>query len=103
MGLRLLPPAPERLWTLNALEIPEGVDDLRLRAFLRDQHNIEIGAGMGPLAGRIWRIGLMGASADAGLVLQLLASLEHAFARQGRQTPAGAGTAAAVAALSAAS
>jgi alanine-glyoxylate transaminase/serine-glyoxylate transaminase/serine-pyruvate transaminase len=62
MGLGLLPPAGERLRTLNATRIPSGVDDAAVRKELRETFNIEIGAGMGPLAGKIWRIGLMGAA-----------------------------------------
>lgn len=45
---------------INAIKIPEGVDDARVRARLYDEHNIEIGAGLGPLKGKIWRVGLMG-------------------------------------------
>ena len=57
----LLPPAGERLWTLNAVKVPDGVDEAAVRRRLLDEFNIEIGAGLGPLAGRIWRVGLMGA------------------------------------------
>ena len=71
MGLSLLPPAGERLWTLNAVRVPAGVDEAAVRKTLLDAFNIEVGAGLGPLAGRIWRVGLMGASsiaADAAAV-----------------------------------
>jgi alanine-glyoxylate transaminase/serine-glyoxylate transaminase/serine-pyruvate transaminase len=45
---------------INAIRIPEGVDDARVRQRLYDEFNIEIGAGLGPLKGKIWRVGLMG-------------------------------------------
>ena len=45
---------------INAIKIPEGVDDAKVRARLYDEFNIEIGAGLGPLKGKIWRVGLMG-------------------------------------------
>jgi alanine-glyoxylate transaminase/serine-glyoxylate transaminase/serine-pyruvate transaminase len=45
---------------INAIRIPEGVDDVKTRQRLYDDWNIEIGAGLGPLSGKIWRVGLMG-------------------------------------------
>lgn len=45
---------------INAIRIPEGTDDARVRQRLYDEFNIEIGAGLGPLKGKIWRVGLMG-------------------------------------------
>jgi alanine-glyoxylate transaminase/serine-glyoxylate transaminase/serine-pyruvate transaminase len=63
LGLSLLPPAPERLWNLNAVRVPDGVDEASVRRALLLQRSIEIGAGLGPLAGRIWRVGLMGTGA----------------------------------------
>ncbi|MGZ9272875.1 MAG: hypothetical protein ACXW6T_27450, partial [Candidatus Binatia bacterium] len=45
---------------INAIKIPEGADDARVRARLYDDFNIEIGTGLGPLKGKIWRVGLMG-------------------------------------------
>lgn len=77
MGLSLLPPTGERLWTLNAVRVPEGVDEARVRSQLLQQFSIEIGAGLGPLAGRIWRIGLMGAGSTHSNVMLFLASLRH--------------------------
>ncbi|HUR35981.1 MAG TPA: alanine--glyoxylate aminotransferase family protein [Vicinamibacterales bacterium] len=88
LGLSVLPPDGERLWTLNAVRIPEGIDDAAVRRHLLDAFNIEIGAGLGPLAGKIWRVGLMGASSSPRLILLLVASLESAFARQGRHANA---------------
>ncbi|MGE3959459.1 MAG: alanine--glyoxylate aminotransferase family protein [Vicinamibacterales bacterium] len=86
LGLDVLPPAGERLWTLNAVKVPDGVDDAAVRKCLLDEFNIEIGAGLGPLAGKLWRIGLMGASSSPRLILLLASALEAAMARQGRTT-----------------
>jgi alanine-glyoxylate transaminase/serine-glyoxylate transaminase/serine-pyruvate transaminase len=82
-GLTVLPPEGERLWTLNAVTVPSGIDEATVRKHLLEAFNIEIGAGLGPLAGRIWRIGLMGASSAPRLVLLLTSALESALARQG--------------------
>ncbi len=74
MGLHLLPPPAERLWSLNAVVVPDGVDEAQVRRRLLEEFDIEIGAGLGPLAGRIWRVGLMGSgSTKANLSLFLSA------------------------------
>jgi alanine-glyoxylate transaminase/serine-glyoxylate transaminase/serine-pyruvate transaminase len=99
MGLSLLPPEAERLWTLNTVRLPAGVDEAAVRRTLLTGYNIEVGAGLGPLAGRIWRVGLMGASSTPQIVLQLLAAIEGALAGNGHRVPAGAGVAAASATL----
>jgi alanine-glyoxylate transaminase/serine-glyoxylate transaminase/serine-pyruvate transaminase len=82
LGLGLLPREGERLWTLNAIRVPEGVDEAAVRKQLLDEFNIEIGAGLGPLAGKIWRVGLMGASSSPRLIVLLRGALESALARQ---------------------
>jgi len=64
LGLSLLVPEDERLPQLNSVNLPEGVDDAACRARQLTEFNLEIGAGLGALAGKIWRIGLMGASAS---------------------------------------
>ncbi|MCK4344824.1 MAG: hypothetical protein KAX05_06005, partial [Bacteroidales bacterium] len=70
--------APEyRLPMLNAVRIPEGVDDIIVRRRLLDEYNIEIGAGLGAFAGKVWRIGLMGHSCDQNHVNMLLAALQQ--------------------------
>jgi alanine-glyoxylate transaminase/serine-glyoxylate transaminase/serine-pyruvate transaminase len=99
MGLSLLPPPPERLWTLNTVRVPAGVDEAAIRKTLLTAFNLEVGAGLGPLAGKIWRVGLMGASSTPQTLLQFFASLESALAEHGYAAPAGAGVAAASAAL----
>lgn len=75
LGLSLLPPEGERLWTLNAVKLTEGIDDAKVRTALRDRFDIEIGAGLGPLAGKVWRVGLMGAGSTELNVLTLHAAL----------------------------
>ena len=70
--------APEyRLPMLNAVKIPEGVDDATVRQRLLNEYNIEIGAGLGDFAGRVWRIGLMGCSCTKNHVNMLLAALQQ--------------------------
>jgi alanine-glyoxylate transaminase/serine-glyoxylate transaminase/serine-pyruvate transaminase len=81
LGLSVLPPEGERLWTLNAVKVPAGVDEAAVRKHLLEAFNIEIGAGLGPLAGKIWRVGLMGASSQPRLVVLLHGALENALAR----------------------
>src|SRR5215510_2805453 len=95
MGLSLLPPEGERLWTLNTIRVPAGVDEAAVRGTLLGSYNIEVGSGLGPLAGKIWRVGLMGASSTPQTLLQFLAALESALSLQGHSVRAGAGTAAA--------
>jgi len=75
MGIDLLPPPAERLWSLNAVRIPDGVDDAETRKQLLDRFGIEIGAGLGPFAGKIWRIGLMGHGSSRDNVATLTAAL----------------------------
>ena len=99
MGLSLLPPAGERLWTLNTVRVPAGVDEAAVRRTLLNSFNIEVGAGLGPLSGKIWRVGLMGASSTYQTLLQFLAALEEALVLSGHPVPSGAGVAAASAAL----
>jgi alanine-glyoxylate transaminase/serine-glyoxylate transaminase/serine-pyruvate transaminase len=81
MGLALLPPPGERLWTLNAVRVPDGVDEAAVRRALLTEFSIEIGAGLGPLAGKIWRVGLMGASSTDELVTLFLGALGQVLRR----------------------
>jgi alanine-glyoxylate transaminase/serine-glyoxylate transaminase/serine-pyruvate transaminase len=64
MGLEFYVEAEYRLPQLNAVKVPDGVDDALVRSILLEKFNLEIGAGLGPLAGKIFRIGLMGASSS---------------------------------------
>lgn len=80
MGLQLLVDEAHRLPQLNAVCIPEGVDDAHVRGLLLERYDLEIGAGLGPLAGKIWRIGLMGHSARPRNVLFCLAALDAVLA-----------------------
>ncbi|MCL4401153.1 MAG: aminotransferase class V-fold PLP-dependent enzyme, partial [Acidobacteria bacterium] len=94
MGLKMHVPAAHRLWTLNTPCVPEGVDDARVRARLFAEHNIEIAGGFGPLAGKVFRIGLMGYSSTQENVLLILEALQKALAAEGYRA-AGSGRAAA--------
>jgi len=85
MGLELLPPEGERLWTLNAVKVPSGVDEARVRRELLTRFNMEIGAGLGPLAGKIWRVGLMGASSTPQAIILFLGALDSVATRFGYQ------------------
>jgi alanine-glyoxylate transaminase/serine-glyoxylate transaminase/serine-pyruvate transaminase len=76
LGLEMAVAAECRLPMLNAVTIPAGVDDARIRKTLLQEHDIEIGAGLGPLAGKIWRVGLMGHTARRENVDRLLAALK---------------------------
>ncbi|MGC9945601.1 MAG: alanine--glyoxylate aminotransferase family protein [Bryobacteraceae bacterium] len=75
MGLRMHVAAGHRLWTLNTPCVPEGVDDARVRQRLLSEYGIEIAGGFGPLAGKVFRIGLMGYSSteeNVGVILDAL-------------------------------
>jgi len=85
LGLSLLPPASERLWTLNAVRVPDGVDEAAVRRRLLDEFGIEIGAGLGPLAGKIWRVGLMGAGSTLGNILLFLSAFERVLRAGGHR------------------
>jgi alanine-glyoxylate transaminase/serine-glyoxylate transaminase/serine-pyruvate transaminase len=83
LGLELLPPPAERLWSLNAVKVPDGVDEAAIRKQLLDRLGIEIGAGLGPLAGKIWRVGLMGYGSSIENVQTLTAALASLLERRG--------------------
>jgi alanine-glyoxylate transaminase/serine-glyoxylate transaminase/serine-pyruvate transaminase len=99
MDLPLYPPEGERLWTLHTVRVPDGVDEAAVRRELREGYGIEIGAGMGPLAGKVWRVGLMGAGSVPSSILVLLGALERVLRTAGHAARAGAGTGAALQAL----
>jgi alanine-glyoxylate transaminase/serine-glyoxylate transaminase/serine-pyruvate transaminase len=79
MGLGMYVKEPFRLPMLNAVSIPDGVNDLKVRQTLRNVHKIEIGGGLGPLAGKIWRIGLMGHTARPENVTRFLDALRKSL------------------------
>jgi alanine-glyoxylate transaminase/serine-glyoxylate transaminase/serine-pyruvate transaminase len=89
MGLSMAVAADVRLPQLNAVNIPEGVDDGAVRAALLEQFDLEIGAGLGALAGKTWRIGLMGFSAKAVNVRKCLLALETVLSAQGANIATG--------------
>lgn len=98
MGLEFLVESPWRLPQLNAVRVPVGVDEAAVRARLLEQFGLELGGGLGALAGKIWRIGLMGYSARPENVRLCLEALELALAGAEGLTP-GAGVPAAEASL----
>ena len=77
MGFEFLVEKEYRLPMLNAVKIPEGIDDAAVRKQLLEDYNIEIGGGLGPFAGKIWRIGLMGESSTKNHVNMLLSALKQ--------------------------
>src|SRR3989475_8646936 len=85
LGLALAAEEGHRLPMLNAVTVPEGIDEARVRARLLAEHGIEIGGGLGPMKGRVWRIGLMGESSRRAHVLAGLAPLEDALPAERRR------------------
>lgn len=83
MGLAMNVAPEHRLWSLNAVRVPEGVDDARIRARLLNDSSIEIGGGLGPLKGKIWRIGLMGSGSSRENVVVVLDALHRALDAEG--------------------
>jgi alanine-glyoxylate transaminase/serine-glyoxylate transaminase/serine-pyruvate transaminase len=87
MGLHMHVADPaNRLWTLNTPVVPEGVDDAKVRARLLNEYGIEIAGGFGPLAGKVFRIGLMGHSSTEENVLLILDVLEKTLRAEGYRT-----------------
>ena len=82
LGLELAAPDAERLIPLTAIRVPDGIDEAAVRAHLLAEHGIEIGGGLGPLKGKVWRVGLMGAGSTAASVERCLAGLKSALAAQ---------------------
>lgn len=85
----------DRLPTVTAVNIPEGIDGVRVRRRLLEDFDIEISGGLGPLKAKIWRVGLMGYSSQRGNVLLFLDALERILLDEGLKFSAGAGIAAA--------
>lgn len=95
LGLEMLVAPDHRLPQLNTVRVPDGVDEAAVRAHMLDRWDLEIGAGLGPLKGQVWRIGLMGASATPWHVRLCLTALADALAAQGRPVDASAALSAA--------
>jgi len=83
MGLEFVVREADRLPQLNAVSIPDGVDDAAVRSRLLNDYNLEIGAGLGALAGKVWRIGLMGHSSRTENILLCVAALESVLGDMG--------------------
>jgi alanine-glyoxylate transaminase/serine-glyoxylate transaminase/serine-pyruvate transaminase len=99
MGLSFLVAEKSRLPQLNAVTVPEGVDEAKVRAQLLERFGLEIGAGLGTLAGKVWRIGLMGTSCSASHVLLCLGALDAVLTQMKAPIKTGAAVPAAMAAL----
>jgi alanine-glyoxylate transaminase/serine-glyoxylate transaminase/serine-pyruvate transaminase len=98
LGLALAAEEGRRLPMLNAVTVPDGVDEAKVRGRLLKEHGIEIGGGLGPMKGKVWRIGLMGESSRRASVLTVLAALEDGLRAEGLGVTPGAAVAAAQAA-----
>lgn len=83
MGLEMHVAKGSRLWPLNTVRVPAGVEDLKVRQRMMARHGIEISGGFGPLAGQIFRIGLMGVLSTEPDVLFLLEAFEEALREEG--------------------
>jgi alanine-glyoxylate transaminase/serine-glyoxylate transaminase/serine-pyruvate transaminase len=83
MGLQFIVKEKDRLPQLNAVTIPAGVDDGAVRGRLLKEYNLEIGAGLGALAGKVWRIGLMGHASRAENILLCIGALESVLGDMG--------------------
>ncbi len=95
IGITFAAQEGHQLPMLNAVRVPEGVDDAAVRGGLLNRFGIEIGAGLGAFKGKVWRIGLMGHTSRAGNVLLFLAALEQLLAEQSHEFSPGASIAAA--------
>ena len=102
LGLECVVPEDHRLAQITVVSIPDGVDDIPVRQRLLRGYGIEIGGGLGELAGNVWRVGLMGESSKAEYVLALLSALENVLPEEGYEVARGSGVAAASAQFGAA-
>jgi alanine-glyoxylate transaminase / serine-glyoxylate transaminase / serine-pyruvate transaminase len=81
LGLSIGSQPGHQLWQLNAVTVPEGVDEAAVRKSLLNDHGIEVGAGLGPMKGKIWRIGLMGETSSPENVQRCLTALKQILKR----------------------
>ncbi len=99
MGLSFVVPEAARLPQLNAVTIPDGVDEAAVRGRLLNDFNLEIGAGLGALAGKVWRIGLMGHASNAKNIMFCLGALDTVLTDMGAPIKNGVAVAAAQATI----
>jgi alanine-glyoxylate transaminase/serine-glyoxylate transaminase/serine-pyruvate transaminase len=99
MGLTFIVKEADRLPQLNAVSIPAGIDDATVRGRLLKEYNLEIGAGLGALAGKVWRIGLMGHASRAENILLCIGALESILGDMGADIKRGVALAAMQSAL----
>jgi alanine-glyoxylate transaminase/serine-glyoxylate transaminase/serine-pyruvate transaminase len=95
LGLPIASQEGHQLWQLNAVSVPEGVDEAVVRKRLLSDFDIEVGAGLGPLKGKIWRVGLMGETSTKANVKAFLSALGQVLNDSGRKTDVAAALAAA--------
>ena len=94
LGLSMFAKEGARTPTLNTISLYDGLDDGAIRKTLLNDFNIEIGGGLGPLAGKIWRVGMMGHGASQANVVYFLSALEVIFKKMGYSDKVGAGVSA---------
>jgi alanine-glyoxylate transaminase/serine-glyoxylate transaminase/serine-pyruvate transaminase len=94
MGLTFVVPEAERLPQLNLVSIPDGVDEASIRKQLLSQYDLEIGAGLGSLAGKVWRSGLMGYGSNPNNVLLCVTALEAVLSQYNAHINKGVATSA---------
>jgi alanine-glyoxylate transaminase/serine-glyoxylate transaminase/serine-pyruvate transaminase len=95
IGINFVAQEGYQLPMLNAISIPEGIDDGKVRSQLLNEFNIEIGGGLGVFKGKVWRIGLMGSASTLSNIMLFLAALEKCLMDQGYQFNKGSSIAAA--------
>lgn len=100
MGLAFIVDTADRLPQLNAVTVPEGIDEAAVRKVLLSDYSLEIGAGLGALAGQVWRIGLMGYASNKKNVLLCLGALDGVLTHMGAGINSGKAVAAAQAVFS---
>jgi len=96
LGAKPLSADGQRLPSLNAVTPPEGIDEAAVRKYVLAEHDIEIGGGLGPLAGKLWRIGLMGYGSSQANVLAVLSAIEQGMRKQGKAVAPGTAASAAL-------
>ena len=97
MGLSFFVDEAYRLPQLNAVTVPDGIDEAAVRSTLLNSYNLEIGAGLGSMAGKIWRIGLMGFASNKTNVLNCLGALDAVLSDMGADIQSGKAVSAAIA------